>query len=214
MVDSALNHLGANPYSEDTSTLIQNLFLKRGVDAQSNRDKMDKVEYILSRVNRYYRNEVAVGANPKFNDVVIYCDDSRFVDTGKKDRLRRTLYRDTTNNAISRYNMRSCHEGIGDFVTLAVTFDVTQRATLNDLDSGEFGEVNLNTPTQIQICPWFVDWDQEQRVQDRRPDAFALLDKVLLHEMTHGREAWNQAKRNPDGSESRRGTLDVSLPII
>jgi hypothetical protein len=54
--------------------------------------------------------------------------------------------------------MRSCHEGLADLPTLAATFDVYTNWVLNDKVKGDFGEVLYNTPTQIQLCPWFVDW--------------------------------------------------------
>jgi hypothetical protein len=157
----------------------------------------------------------------------------------------------SASNAISRSNMRSCRDPIGDLATLAATLNVESDTSLHPLTGGPFGEVNLNAPTQIQLCPWFIDWikskefktgDQVRRTKlgrgvvrlaeknqwpfrqigmvaaaahahraDRSDtDAFALLDKVLVHEMTHGRAVWNRQKILRDGHLSQLGTTDVS----
>ncbi|KAF1836063.1 hypothetical protein BDW02DRAFT_629070 [Decorospora gaudefroyi] len=88
-------------------------------------------------------------------------------------------------------------------------------------------------PTQIQLCLWFVDWVKNKEfkqggdVQKRTKigrfviklaeskgfglaqiDAYSLLDKVLLHEMTHGRGAYERT--NPiNGWLIQEGLIDV-----
>jgi hypothetical protein len=114
-------------------------------------------------------------------------------------------------------------------------------------------QVTVQRPTQIQICPWFIDfienndyklgndvagsnigragiqlskkynWPfqeigtilcklQNWNITDNiNLDAFSLLDKVLLHEMTHGRTAFEES-RVPGGEKE---TIDdVRLAII
>jgi hypothetical protein len=71
MVDSARRHLRENPYSPETSSLIKNLFLAKGnMDPQSNRAKMEKVEYIFGRIDAVYSSYVPLGGWVPPNDVV------------------------------------------------------------------------------------------------------------------------------------------------
>lgn len=103
--------------------------------------------------------------------------------------------------------------------------------------------------TQIQLCPWFVDWIKDHKFKlhndaarsnigraviklaeskkfgfaqigtisesfmcmpalKTQLDAFSLLDKVLLHEMTHGRTAFSL--QDTSQHVLQEGLIDVS----
>ncbi|KAH7071450.1 hypothetical protein BKA63DRAFT_73050 [Paraphoma chrysanthemicola] len=87
-------------------------------------------------------------------------------------------------------------------------------------------------PTMIQLCPWFVSWIKERKYklgkdamntligkslitisESKAPfgfaqiDSFSLLDKVLLHEMTHGRSAYMMFDEDED--MWREGLIDA-----
>jgi hypothetical protein len=105
-----------------------------------------------------------------------------------------------------------------------------------------------NEMTQIQLCPWFVDWVKDRKIKLHKDavksivgkaiiratesssnylgfaqigihrysgneeyantsvDAFSLLDKVLLHEMTHARATFSGRDKNKDYQE---GLIDA-----
>ncbi|KAF2826893.1 hypothetical protein CC86DRAFT_381954 [Ophiobolus disseminans] len=95
-------------------------------------------------------------------------------------------------------------------------------------------EVPRGTPVGLDdiLCPWFVDWIAKRKFKTQHAvvgnigkfltrfsgrsrfsfaqiDSFNLLDKVLLHEMTHGRAAYSKFDTEDDPVE---GLKDVLLP--
>ncbi|KAF2803251.1 uncharacterized protein BDZ99DRAFT_526623 [Mytilinidion resinicola] len=117
-----------------------------------------------------------------------------------------------------KYKEQQCKQSIGDFSALAITSSPETSKLVRDESITDVLTLNRKwdeRPTQIQICPWFVDWvkfknfktpsDVKKRTKIGRAvikpvestnwglrpiDAFSLLNKVILHEMTHGRSAW------------------------
>ncbi|KAF2468916.1 uncharacterized protein BDR25DRAFT_289905 [Lindgomyces ingoldianus] len=226
MVDSALNHLNQNPWTQDTTDLIRNLFTKDGKDPR--KTDMSKVKAVLHQIGRMYRTEVTQ-ENVGDLDVIIFCDDSRFelIDEGKK------LYKDKTINQLLYYNEQQCkgrRRDMDDKVALAVTVNPVLTAEVFEQTESQWVYTETEKPTQIQICPWFVDWikNHDYKLHNdvarsnigrtvvkvtestnhilRQIDAFNLLDKVLLHEMTHGRSAWQTSV----GGQNIVGLADVS----
>ncbi|KAH7123540.1 hypothetical protein B0J11DRAFT_397814, partial [Dendryphion nanum] len=212
MTDSALNRLYHSPRNNETEALIRYLFTKPGVNPQN--IDMTKVSDVLRGVQRNYRVEKVAGPT----DVVIYCDDSRFRKVkGEKQDIFEETRRGThskTKRLLKKIKswLSSLLEDIGDNLALAVTIDPETSW------STRFRRLRVDPQfsTQIQLCPWFVDWikskeyimadDVRKRTKIGRLvvraaasnigfteiDAYALLDKVLLHEMTHGRHVWRQ----------------------
>ncbi|KAH3942841.1 hypothetical protein HBI56_053270 [Parastagonospora nodorum] len=223
MADSALRRLNQDPYDPHTEDLITHLFLPKNGQDPKDRDKMSKVKRILEEVNKSYRLETTGELGSK--DAIIYCDGSRYEDRGKRDGLFRKLYYDTSTNTHVLYKKQSCHEGLTDFPTLAVTYN----------PEWESEDIEDKPPTQIQLCPWFVDWikNKEYKLHNdvirsnfgryvikkaeanqglKQIDAFSLLDKVLLHEMTHGRSAWEGEMRINGEWKTFEGTADLPVP--
>lgn len=56
------------------------------------------------------------------------------------------------------YKERSCRGSFGDFVALAVTHNPTSETRVLNKGTGEWEGEERELPTQIQLCPWFVDW--------------------------------------------------------
>ena len=58
-----------------------------------------------------------------------------------------------------RYDKRSCHEGRKDFTTLAATHNgVAGDPELDEASKQDIVHDKNDRHTQIQLCPWFVDW--------------------------------------------------------
>ncbi|KAJ4377483.1 hypothetical protein N0V83_000308 [Neocucurbitaria cava] len=224
MADAALRRLGESPLNQNTVNLLGQLFARPGQDSRTL--DMGKTRLVLRQVVEVYRNET------------IYCNHDRFqlIDAKKK------IYRDTTNNVVLHFNDQSCRGRILDFgekIALAVTVNPVRQS-----DTIKNGEVMVvNQPTQIQLCPWFVDWVKDHKLKLHNDaarsnigrvviklaesskfgfaqiDAFSLLDKVLLHEMTHGRAAYG--RQDDQRVVTQEGLVDVpaqtgffSLPLI
>ncbi|KAF1954803.1 hypothetical protein CC80DRAFT_416825 [Byssothecium circinans] len=212
MADSGLNHLNQDPYDQNTADLVQRLFLAKDGQDVNDRPRMEKVKSIFRSIRRNYRTEVF--GDVHIHDVVIYCDDSRWVKTDKRDLLGRPLFRDTITGSLIVYNNQQCHEAslVGK-VALAVTWNAFKNVQSYNPQTGVSETRPQEFPTQIQLCAWFIDWikSKEYKLGDqvartrigrkvvkkaegnkflRQIDAFSLLDKVLLHEMTHGKAAW------------------------
>jgi hypothetical protein len=61
------------------------------------------------------------------------------------------------NGVLYKYNEQACHGTIGDRLALAVTMN--PEVELPPLPEGFQGKMpQKQKPTQIQLCPWFVDW--------------------------------------------------------
>ncbi|ORY11551.1 hypothetical protein BCR34DRAFT_601330 [Clohesyomyces aquaticus] len=221
MADSALGHLNRAQYDSDAYNMIKWLFIAKPGQDPNDRTRISKVRDVFEKINANYRRETM--ANAGRNDVVIYCDDSRYKETGKRDRWGRPLYLDETTNQIVLYRKQVCH-GNDEWYALAVTNNVqweNEDGTRRDLN------------TQIQICTWFLDYIKspaftthdellrstigrtvikgaEKNWGFRGIDAFSLPDKVLLHEMTHGRAAWDRYY----GEERVKGLADVRVPKV
>ncbi|KAF2855528.1 hypothetical protein T440DRAFT_513641 [Plenodomus tracheiphilus IPT5] len=116
------------------------------------------------------------------------------------------MWRDTTNGVIEYFNDLLCVGGsLMDRVTLALTSNPTSEQIVRDDAQSIVGYVDVPRASQIQLCPWFIHWvkSKEYRRQDdvmkrtnfgrmviNLADSVNLLDKVLLHEMTHCRSAY------------------------
>ncbi|KAF2653293.1 hypothetical protein K491DRAFT_662135 [Lophiostoma macrostomum CBS 122681] len=243
MVDSALARLNQDPYDSDTVDLISHLFIAKPGLSPTQRARMTKVKRVFENVNRSFRQEVRGIYSVQPTDAVIYCDTSRYVYKGERDRMFRKIYYDTATNEDVVYSNLSCHgHSVDEFVALAMTENPLwnprgQDDSKNPVNGRENDKIEK--PTQIQLCPWFIDWIKNRKYKTadqltkranfgrfvintveksnfglRQIDAFVLLDKVLLHEMTHGRAAWNiRRKFWPDEKEDPTGLKDVS-PLL
>ncbi|QRD07406.1 hypothetical protein JI435_132000 [Parastagonospora nodorum SN15] len=256
MADSAVRRLNQDPYDEHTVDLIRHLFLPKDGQDPNDRGKMSKVLRIFDNIIEYYRTETTGPLDQ--HDIIIYCDDSRYEDRGRRDSLRRKLYYDTckpddvttgpipsllvlinlshiATNTHVLYKKKTCHDGLMETVALAVTYNAQWESEEWDEEQREVVYNYEDRPTQIQICPWFIDWikNKEYKLSNdvkrsnigryiikkvegnqwfRQIDAFSLLDKVLLHEMTHGRSVWEEQKFINNEWENFEGTLDVTVP--
>ncbi|KAH7079688.1 hypothetical protein FB567DRAFT_552087 [Paraphoma chrysanthemicola] len=122
-----------------------------------------------------------------------------------------------------------------DKVALAMTINPTRPTGVKN-PAGD--PLVVNDMTQITLCPWFVDWVKERKFKlssdglkqmvakkviqtSQKPnsrlgfaqiDAFSLLDKVLLHEMTHGRAIFRASvtDRKTGKVEHQDGLIDAS----
>jgi pyruvate/oxaloacetate carboxyltransferase len=81
MVDSALSHLNQQQYDSDTANLVRRLFRAKRGQNLNDRRPMDKVSFIFSNINRYYRTEVPDRAQLPNTDLV--CSSSPA--TGRND---------------------------------------------------------------------------------------------------------------------------------
>ncbi|KAF1962963.1 hypothetical protein CC80DRAFT_399507 [Byssothecium circinans] len=231
MADSAVRRLNQNPYDRETTDLIRLLFMPKNGQDPNNRDAMSKVKDIFVNINTHYRLETTGPLQAA--DIMIYCNDARYVFQGKRDKKNRKIYYDITTNTQVLYNDQSCHDGFGDFATLAVTYNALWE-TKHWNEAAQKLELNYeDRPTQIQLCPWFIDFIKTKKYklgyQVARSnigrfvvkkaesnqgltqiDAFSLPDKVLLHEMTHGKSAFVDSKEINGEWEDFEGTDDVS----
>jgi hypothetical protein len=116
MADSAMRHLDQSQYDRDTADLVRRLFLPKEGQDVNDKDKMLKVRRIFESIIRYYRTEIDTTGSPTASDIVrflfsccnrnkllrvffltreiqiIYCDDSRYVYEGERDKLQRKLF--------------------------------------------------------------------------------------------------------------------------
>ncbi|CAN9244307.1 unnamed protein product [Alternaria alternata] len=216
------------PLHAEALELLGFLFAKDGVDPAKlvEEGKMAKTISVLQNINTNMRNEVTGHASVLPKDVVIFCHFDRWKPVeGEED-----LWRDTTNGIKLKFKEQQCRGGTNlDKVALAVTFNPETED--EDITWRNGVAIESRQPTQIQLCTWFVDWikqkkfklsdDAQRRTNIGRAminmaewnlfgltqiDAFNLLDKVLLHEMTHGRGAY--AEYN-DGMVEVEGLADV-----
>ncbi|KAH7413560.1 hypothetical protein DE146DRAFT_203 [Phaeosphaeria sp. MPI-PUGE-AT-0046c] len=218
MVDSAHRRLTATPRAADTDELIGHLFAKEG--QKSSEVDMWKTQSLFENINLYYRNELTADQEPDWKNIVVFCNLDRF----QKVQGRINVYRDKTSGILYSYSQQSC-KGASDWVALAVTS--------NPMDKNIDGMVEENRkPTQLQLCPWFIDWIKNKEYKFHRDvrrtnigqhvikaaesskygfrqiDVFSLLDKVLLHEMTHGRSIFTTKW----DKKVKEGLMDVTDP--
>ncbi|KAF1848131.1 uncharacterized protein K460DRAFT_333868 [Cucurbitaria berberidis CBS 394.84] len=230
MADAAIKLLTANPRNSDTIELLGFLFAKDGVDPRQLLDNggLEKTTQVLRAINNLYRDEVTGNAPVSINDVIIFCHYDRFKLIDKKKKL----YRDLSNGIALKFDEQQCRGSMMDRISLAVTVN-----PISDEDVLMNGvKMSPEKPTQIQLCLWFVDWIKDRRFKLhndvarsnigraviklaesknfglRQIDAFSLLDKVLLHEMTHGRGAYTNTNTDVENVEGQVGLADVSSP--
>ncbi|KAI4714120.1 hypothetical protein J4E89_001570 [Alternaria sp. Ai002NY15] len=219
-----------SPLSDDALELLGFLFAKDGVSPAELMDKgkFGKTIGVLQNINANMWKEVTGTAEVLPEDVVIFCHYDRWKPVeGEKD-----LYRDSTNGVRLKFREQACRGNtVLDKIALAVTFNPETEVVWKN------GRPIAGTgmqPAQIQLCTWFVDWIKQKKfklsgdVQKRTKigraminaaewrqfglrqiDAFSLLDKVLLHEMTHARGAYIEYK---DGEIEAEGLIDVTSP--
>ncbi|KAF1836061.1 hypothetical protein BDW02DRAFT_596728 [Decorospora gaudefroyi] len=228
MAQSAIDALTADPLDADTIELLGFLYAKEGADPVQliQQGKFEKTLEVLNSVITNMRTEVIGYTTPSHMDVIIFCHYGRFVEIDKSQ----NLWRDGTTGLPLRFKEQPCRGGTFiENIALAVTMNP------EDAHPAFKNNVQLESrrPTQIQLCPWFVDWVKSKKfklvgdVQKRTKigrfviklaewkgfglaqiDAYSLLDKVLLHEMTHGRGAYELRKNNNKKLE-QQGLLDV-----
>ncbi|CAO2647427.1 Nn.00g083490.m01.CDS01 [Neocucurbitaria sp. VM-36] len=210
MVDAALRRLNEQPLDQNTIELLGHLFARPGQDPTTL--QMEKTDQMLRKIQNEYRAEIPNDQAVGDEDITIYCNHDRYqlVDAKKK------IYRDTSNDIVLHFNEQLCRgrrfpNDIGEKIALAVTINPERKTGLYN-DNGE--PLVTEESTQIQLCPWFVDWIKDRKFKLHNDvarsnigraviklaesnkfgfaqiDAFSLLDKVLLHEMTHGRTAY------------------------
>ncbi|KAF2492916.1 hypothetical protein BU16DRAFT_466677 [Lophium mytilinum] len=231
MVDSSIARLNDSPYTVETVDLIRRLFIGKPGQLPTQRFRMTKVRQIFADIKENYEEEITGAGGVSNKDVIIYCDLSRYKEFDKK----KDLWLDQTTKELVKYKEQQCKGSVADFFALAVTRNPETSEVVSDDDIPDEELYWDEKPTQIQLCPWFVDWvkskefktasDVKKRTKIGRVviklvesknfglkqiDAFSLLDKVLLHEMTHGRSAWLAYK---EGTRIT-GTADVSSPSI
>ncbi|KAF1918941.1 hypothetical protein BDU57DRAFT_592946 [Ampelomyces quisqualis] len=219
MVDAARNRLNAEPMDQNTLELLGWLFGRKNQAPDT--IVTNKIIDVFGAIRNAYRPETPRGNPVGLNDIVIFCNTARY---RVKD-AQKKLFEDSTNGEIIRFDEQICKgkrfpRDIMEKVALAVTTNPTSAT-------------GFVQPTQIQLCPWFVQWVKDHKykmVKDammtsigktliklagRAPfsfaqiDAFNLLDKVLLHEMMHGRAAWKTYDDHRDLIEV--GLNDVEL---
>lgn len=55
------------------------------------------------------------------------------------------------------YKKKSCHDGFIESVSLAVTYNAEWESEEWDEEEREYVYSYENRPTQLQLCPWFID---------------------------------------------------------
>lgn len=142
---------------------------------------------------------------------MIYCDGSRYVYQGKRDKYLRKIYYDTSKshdksvksmlamlinlfvvatNTQVLYKEQTCHEGLEDFVSLAVTYNA-EYESLDWSERTQSFELNYAArPTQIQICPWFIDCKSSSHARYRRP-CLTRLFRYQRQEI----QAWKRGRK-------------------
>ncbi|KAF2006484.1 hypothetical protein P154DRAFT_569877 [Amniculicola lignicola CBS 123094] len=220
MAESAHSRLRATTWDAYTTKLVGMLFAKDG-QTLGHRE-MSKAESIYRKNFSFYKTE-KTSATLLPNDVIIYCDDSRMRRVSRYPRL----YEDTVSGEVVQYDNRPCHGTFGDWIALAVTRNPGKDDMIGNINGPR------NLPTQIQLCEWFVDWIKRKEIKTTKDlalksrvasgfikgsdknrifaqiDAESLLDKVLLHEMTHGWIAYNWVWTALGDTETTYGVVDV-----
>ncbi|KAI4671726.1 uncharacterized protein J4E78_000222 [Alternaria triticimaculans] len=220
MVSAAYETLTQPPLSSDAQDLVGFLFAREGANPAQllQQGKLEKTITLLRNIRTYMSTEVTGDATVSASDVIIFCHYDRWVQLeGHKD-----LWEDTTNGYKLKFNEQQCRGSILDNVALAVSANPPAKQIEQEIaNTGVFKTTTVRRPAQIQLCSWFVDWikqkeyktadDVQKRTKIGRKminraasnrmtfglglnqiDAYSLLDKVLLHEMTHARGAFQE----------------------
>ncbi|KAH8429797.1 uncharacterized protein LDX57_007469 [Aspergillus melleus] len=158
---------------------------------QVNQNELDYIKGIYTNV----LNFALLREDRKPNDVVIYCDYSRYiegVDCNGVENKSVACDKDTSQKANIDFSYKSCKSKSGYIPLMALTLS-------NGVSN--FGQVDL--------CSWYLEFSSKSKIkywwhlgpkallawpihagynaifQRTRMDAYALLDHTLMHELTH-----------------------------
>jgi hypothetical protein len=184
MAASARDRIDANPLDRDTAELVGFLFAKQNASPAQLRTsgQLAKTLNVLRNIYNNFRIEIGSGNVPNDDVVslflklrtddgnfakqllqVIYCNHDRFVlhDASKKiyqdqsrdeDHCTVLVLMATGNGIYIRHDAQQCKGGgLMDKVALAVSWNPHSAESY-------YGVPAQDHPTQIQICPWFIDW--------------------------------------------------------
>ncbi|GME51410.1 hypothetical protein GTA08_BOTSDO07478 [Neofusicoccum parvum] len=188
MAQTALTAMRDEQANQDIKNVMKWLFVEESKYNDEGKITLTMVTETLNGIitKREKLNEVP------WDDMVVYCGMDRF------EKREDGRYYDSHGDEVVSKDTQSEWRDCFDFLpnTLAYTHNPTARY-----------------PSQIQICPWFITWAKGNRYQtwedvqkkakffekalpylSKWPftpiDAESLLDKVILHEMTHTRAGW------------------------
>ncbi|KAF2280450.1 uncharacterized protein EI97DRAFT_455340 [Westerdykella ornata] len=178
------------PRDKMLDNLIEDLFFKGAEGQKLNQIYLKKVGSVYTNILRYLGTQTD---SPDNRDAVIFCDGSRF----KRESPHSRWATDMTNGRKLRWRERQCEKG-SEKIAAAVTW------------LGTADDDTRRWPAQIQLCDWFVEFLKQHEMiigEDIRLktkigrkvirkasqgkwlfnqiDVYNVLDKVLLHELTH-----------------------------
>ncbi|KAF2023188.1 hypothetical protein EK21DRAFT_118997 [Setomelanomma holmii] len=204
MVDSALARLTASPLQQTTVDVLGKLFAGPGQDPRT--AVTARTVDVFAQIRDNYRNEVPVDQPVGEDDLIIFCnrDHYQLIDKNKD------IWLDKANDVFFHSKEAMCGNSMKDKLFLAETSNPL-RETDRKYKLGKDAISTLIGKTVVNLsgkAPFgFV-----------QIDAFALLDKVLLHEMTHGRSAYVTRDENGEvedegliGAKTSRGWLGLGL---
>ncbi|PKY00046.1 hypothetical protein P168DRAFT_285561 [Aspergillus campestris IBT 28561] len=185
-IDKALNNEDLGENGENIRNVLKWMFMKDGEEPNGNR--LGLLRTNLRRLLRA-REEITDG-DPDDQTIVVYCGLDRFEE--REDGL---WYDKDIDDVLEKDESFGACKGAEPTVAYVL------------VSPG-------NTPSQLQLCPWFIEWMQGINIKnvhkvDKKSvfwkilskglvkmkavltpmDVASLLDKVILHELTHTRNA-------------------------
>jgi hypothetical protein len=203
MADAAHDRLTAQPRHATTLELVSKLFAR---DAQDPDGAITgKTVDVFHAIRRNYRTPVPRGTPVKVNDLVrtlrvrhIESADSRHqIIFCNRNRLR--LHDEKMQTWVDDCKSRGCSEESHADLAVANNYlhmngklcrgkgldlegKVTLAVTVNPwIGIGEGNDPDdVRSPTQIQLCPWFVDWIGKRKFKTQKQAMKVLLAKGLI----------------------------------
>ncbi|KAF7197358.1 hypothetical protein HII31_01168 [Pseudocercospora fuligena] len=199
LANEAYAAIQPTPRDNNVQRLISLLFGDQA-DLSRVRDSLRRLQFARTKLEPEGRGMISS------NQVMFYCDLER---VRRSERLGQSRWIDSVTNRMFNDNqgetVETCKSSLD--TTLAVTWNPDEKVVPQE---GRF--VSTATPSQVTLCPWFINWAVNEDYQvwndmslkvvaataaipllTRNPfnypltpvDAFGLLERVILHELTH-----------------------------
>lgn len=131
---------------------------------------------------------------PNDEQQIVFCDLDRFKLIDEKKKLYEDASKNphmairlianlrTANHVIVRLNETLCRgrpfpRDIGEKTALAITWNPI-RDTKQKKENGD--PILVNEMTQIQLCPWFVDWVKDRKIKLHKDAVTAIVGKAII----------------------------------
>ncbi|KAH7413563.1 hypothetical protein DE146DRAFT_247 [Phaeosphaeria sp. MPI-PUGE-AT-0046c] len=174
MVDAAMRRLTASNWDQDTTDLVGRLFAREGESTQN--VQTGKLAQVFENIRIHYRTEVTNGNAVENSDLTIFCNRDRFklIDKDKQ------IWQDESNGVFVGIDDRICQgrplpKDKTEKIALAITVNPWR-----DVEGSTGDDTEEQVATQIQLCPWFVDWIKQRKIKLHRHAIKTMIGKAVI----------------------------------